>query len=144
MTGAIIVVAFSFYILEFIIGWGLQQAGISAPWASMIIPPLLGGLCGGMQFARTERRGMRIPRRLSCAFSSCLAIVFAPLLFAFAVLLIHAIAGGLSFLPLVPNIASFLTLAGLIQMAVFTLYGLPAIFIGLTAGQWLQYKRMIQ
>ena len=142
MTGAIIVVAFTYYILTFLIGGTLQTDPVVTLGVPVIIPPLIAGLLGGMQYARPERRGMRIPRRLSCAFKSCLAIVLAPLLILMVLFLVYVVAGGFSFLPAVPGIASFLTVAGLISMAIFSLYELTAIFIGLTAGQWLQFKWM--
>ena len=142
MTGAIIVVAFTYYMLTFVISGTLQTDPNITLGVPVIIPPLIAGLMGGMQYARTEKHGMRIPSRLSCAFKSCLAIVFAPLLISMVLFLVYAGAGGFNVLLAVPDIASFLTLAGLISMAIFSLYGLPAIFIGLTAGQWLQFKWM--
>ncbi|PJI92805.1 hypothetical protein BC777_1667 [Yoonia maricola] len=142
MTGAIIVVTFSFYILQFIFALGSWSAGGMMVLVVLVVPPLAAGLFGGMQYARTERRGMRMLSRLACALKSCLAIVFTPLLISFVLILVSIIGSGFGFLFAVPDMAAFLTLAGLIQMGVFTLYGLPAIFIGLTAGQWLQFKRM--
>lgn len=142
MTGAIIVVTVAYYILDFIAERGLRQAGVYLPFVTLLIPPLTAGLLGGMQYARTEQRGMRLMNRLSCAFNSCLAIIFAPLIISLILILAQTIVGGFVYVPMLPGIASFLTATGLIQMAMFALYGLPAIFISLTVGQWLQYKLM--
>ena len=142
MTGAIIIITICYYLIDYGLGWGLRQAQIYNPWIPQLIPPLLAGYLGALQFIRTERILLRPRDRFVCTFKSCVAIVFAPLVFIFVLLAAGTVVNGLAGLIALPNLAAWLTLAGLLPMLIFTLYALPMIYIGMTLAQWIKAGRL--
>ncbi len=141
MTGAIIIITVCYYLLSIGISMGLSATHIHLPWVGLFLPPLIAGYLGALQFIRTEVKLMGVGDRLICAAKSCLAIILTPIAFSLIVLAARSLSIGLAGLGALPGIAAILTLNGLLETLIFMIYGLPLIFIGLTAGQWIKSQR---
>lgn len=143
MQGAIIVVVFSHYIISFVVTWVSAQTGISIPFLPLLLPPVLAGYLGAVQFVRTERKHIRLLGRLGFAFKSCLAIVLTPFVIGLILSLAGMLTGGFAMLQFMPEIAAFMTSAAIMATLIFIVYGLPALFIGISYGFWAR-RQLIQ
>lgn len=138
MLGAIIVVILSHYIIASALGWGLSEADITLQYLPLLLPLLLAGYFGAVQFVRTERRHLRILDRLNFAFKSCLAIVLAPFAASLILLIASTLTGGLAMLQIIPGLAAFVTATAIMATLIFITYGLPTLFVGISLGFWTQ------
>ena len=142
MTGAIIIITICYYLIDYGLGWGLRQAQIYNVWIPHLVPPLLAGYLGALQFIRTEKFLLRARDRFVCTFKSCVAIVFAPVAFGFIIFAAGRVINGLGGIIGLPNLAAWLTVAGLLSLLTFMLYALPMIYIGMTLAQWIKAGRL--
>lgn len=138
MLGAIIVVTLSHYIFACALDWGLSEADLTIQYLPLVLPPLLAGYFGAVQFVRTERKNLRLLARLIFAFKGCLAIVLAPFAASLILLIASSLTGGLALLQLIPSIAAFITTTAIMATLLFITYGLPTLFVGISLGFWTQ------
>ncbi len=136
MLGAIIVVVFSHYVITYALGWGLPYLDFRIPFLPLLLPPMLAGYLGAVQFVRTERKHLAIFDRLGFAFKGCLAIVLTPFGIGLILSLAGMLTGGLAMLQFAPSIAGYFTATAIMATLLFLVYGFPALFIGVSYGFW--------
>ena len=144
MLGAIIVTTFCYYVFSFLIGLGLSLTEIALPWVSLIVPALLAGFLGGMQYVRTEGRKLWLLGSLSLSFKSCLAIVLTPLAISFVLSLASILNFGVGMIFALPDIAAFMTLSAALGLISLLLSSYALIFAGVFSGQWLRGRKLLR